>query len=524
MSSTTLDIERLKFLKKKKIELLKEKRRRQGITPLNNIREHDKQLLLTLSSHVDRWFFGGNRTGKTEWGAHECARFLHKRHPVIPLRGDLYHKKNIEGWAGCPSYDLQEDTTQPKLLELLDPDRILDTQKLRGNILLKLVYKADDGTKSTLHFKSYEQGRTKFQGAGKDFMWFDEEAPKDVYDEARMRSKAGMPFYFFCTMTPVNGMTWVYDDIYQNTLNQNLKVVTATWEDNIFLTEEQKSQMASSYTADALEVRRMGRFVQRTGLVMSWFRREINLMDANKLLNMIPKGCDVYCGIDFGYSKPCAVVYVAIDSDDNHYIFDGFYKKGLTTPQIAQLMKRKEESIKAMGLVMRQRYGDSANPSDIKEISSDPHNLPVSPVKKAVGESQEGWDEFRSRLMDQRGRVSPVTGKSKILVSDALVEMDEQKQVEYNWFLKEAENLRWDDVKRDGVRTQVPRWSDKTRKDAIDAYSYIEVSYAAPPEDPIAAQRRRAKEYAAEGDSLEDSGWAAYIANEFGFLLPPAYG
>lgn len=522
--STSPELERIKFLKRKKISLLKEKRKRQGLTPLNHIREHDKQLLLTLSPHVDRWMFGGNRSGKTEWGAHETARFLHKRHPVIPLSSPKYAKKNIEGWAACPSFDIQEDTTQPKLLSLLDPDRILDTQRLRGDILLKLSYKADDGTTSTVHFKSYEQGRSKFQGAGKDFMWFDEEAPKDVYDEGRIRSKAGLPLYFFCTMTPVNGMTWCYDDIYLNTSNPNLKVITATWDDNIFLTEEQKAQMASSYTADALEVRRSGRFVQRTGLVMSWFRRDIHLVGANKLMQMIPKGCDVYCGIDFGYSKPCAVVYVAIDADDNHYIFDGFYKKGLTTPQIALLMRRKEEIIKSMGLVMRTRYGDSANPSDIKEISSDPHNMPVIPVKKAVGESQEGWDEYRSRLMDQRGRVSLITGKGKIFVSDALMEVDEQKGGEFNWFVKETENLRWDEVKRDGVRTQVPRWSNKSPFHSIDAYSYIEVSYAAPPEDPIAAQRRRAKEYAQDQDDLESSGWAAMVGSALDGFLLPRYG
>ena len=509
MPIAELELSRLKFLKHKKIQLLKEVRRRKGITPLNSVREHDKQLQLTLSPHVDRWFMGGNRTGKTLWGAHETARFLHKRHPVIDLNSEMYKGKNIEGWAACPSYDLQEDTTQPALLSLLDPTRILDTQRLRGDILLKLVYKADDGTKSTLHFKSYEQGRTKFQGAGKDFMWFDEESPKDVFDEAHMRSKAGFPFYFYCTMTPVNGMTWVYDDIYLNTSNPNLKLVTATWKDNIFLTEEQKEQMRSSYTADALQVREEGKFVQRTGLVLSWFRRDVHIIEANEMLKRIPKGCDVYCGIDFGYAKPCAVVYVAIDSDDNHYIFDGFYKKGLTTPIIAQLMRRKEEIVKGMGLVMRTRYGDSANPSDIQEISSHPHLLPVIPVKKAVGESQEGWDEYRSRIMDQQGRVSPVTGKGKVYISSALIEVDDVKGVEFNWMLREIENLRWDEVRRDGVRSQMPRWSDKTRKDAIDAWSYVLISYAAPPEDPQTAARRLAKEEQQAADDLEESGWTA---------------
>jgi hypothetical protein len=319
----------------------------------------------------------------------------------------------------------------------------------------------------------------------------------------------------------ITQQTWVYDDIYLNTGDPNLKVINATWRDNIFLTEEQKDQMRSRYTADALQVREEGKFVQRTGLVMSWFRRDPHILDANKMLEMIPKGCDVYCGIDFGYAKPCAVVYVAIDQDDNHYIIDGFYKRGLTTPRIAELMKRKEKALIDMGFTIRSRYGDSANPSDIIEISSAPHNLPVIPVRKATGESQEGWDEYRARLMDEHGRIRPMTGRGKIYVSSALIEVDEQKGTEYNWFVKEAENLRWDDVKRDGVRTQVPRWSDKSPFHSIDAYSYILVSYAAPPPDPIAEARRRSRLAAESQDDLADTGWAACVGGALdGFLLP----
>jgi terminase large subunit-like protein len=42
--------------------------------------------------------------------------------------------------------------------------------------------KSVDGV-SYLGFKSYDQGRRKFQGTGKHVIWLDEEPPADVYEE-----------------------------------------------------------------------------------------------------------------------------------------------------------------------------------------------------------------------------------------------------------------------------------------------------------------------------------------------------
>lgn len=516
-----------KLIKKRKIEILKEQQRRKGVTPLDNIQEHNKQLLLTLSPHLSRWFFGGNRTGKTEWGAHEVARFLHKRHPAIPLSESvanfqgvpwIYKNKEISGWACCPSFDVQEETTQSKLMELLDPNRIVLAERLRGEILRKLKYKADDGTISTIHFKSYEQGRTKFQGAGKDFVWFDEEAPKDVYDEACIRSKAGFPLYSFCTMTPVNGCTWVYDDIWMATEKPNQKIITASWGDNCFLTEQQREEMRARYPEEILQMREHGNFIARTGLVCSWFRRDKNVVDDGKnIMDEIPKGCDVYCGVDFGFSAPACVIYVAVDYDNNFYVFDGFYKTGLTTPHLKMLMTRKEQAIREMGFQLRTRYCDSAQASDIAEMATktlgpdgkeyDP--MVFVPVQKETGASKESWDEYRSRLMDSHGRVSPITGRSKIRVGNNLIELDPKKNQEYNWFLKEFEGLRWEERKIGGVIHQKARWKDSDPKHCVDSFTYLLKMIVEPPERPEARRKRERERENNNFDQLQDDGWVA---------------
>jgi phage terminase large subunit-like protein len=62
------------------------------------------------------------------------------------------------------------------------------------------------GGNSTLGFKSYDQGRERWQGETLDFVWFDEEPPLDVYMEGLTRTNAtgGM---VYMTFTPLLGMS-----------------------------------------------------------------------------------------------------------------------------------------------------------------------------------------------------------------------------------------------------------------------------------------------------------------------------
>ena len=64
------------------------------------------------------------------------------------------------------------------------------------------------GGLSTLTFKSYDQGRRKWQGETLDFVWFDEEPPEEIYIEGKTRVNAtgGM---VWLTLTPLNGLSAV---------------------------------------------------------------------------------------------------------------------------------------------------------------------------------------------------------------------------------------------------------------------------------------------------------------------------
>jgi len=111
------------------------------------------------------------------------------------------------------------------------------------SIRKELVIDSGNGRESKIAFKSYEQARGKAQGAGKVLIWFDEEPPKDIFDECSVRTEAGIALYMILTMTPVKGMTWVYNEIYLNTSNPDIFVSGASWEDNSWLLPEQQAQM-----------------------------------------------------------------------------------------------------------------------------------------------------------------------------------------------------------------------------------------------------------------------------------------
>jgi len=64
------------------------------------------------------------------------------------------------------------------------------------------------GGQSVLGFKSYDQGRTKFQGETLDVVWLDEECAADIYIEALTRTNATSGMVYL-TFTPIMGMSEV---------------------------------------------------------------------------------------------------------------------------------------------------------------------------------------------------------------------------------------------------------------------------------------------------------------------------
>lgn len=286
--------------------------------------KHEKQLLFHKCTKKNRWVFGGNRTGKTECGAVEAIYLLRGIHPFKE------NKKNVKGWAVSLSTQVQRDVSQAKILHYLNPDWIEDIIMLSGKkdspesgVIDKILIKNVFGGISELGFKSCDQGREKFQGTSLDFVWFDEEPPYDIYLECKMRviDRCGE---IFGTMTPLKGLTWVYDEIYLNNSNDSeVWYMQLSWHDNPFLNEKEIKSLTSCMSKSELESRCYGNFAFSGGLVYSDFDENVNVIEPFN----VPSEWYDNVSIDPGFRNPLSCHFYAVDYDGNVYVIAEHYEK-----------------------------------------------------------------------------------------------------------------------------------------------------------------------------------------------------
>jgi phage terminase large subunit-like protein len=469
------------------LEAIAEKERRVRLDPLKYARQHSKQQEVTKSMAALRVLFWANRVGKTEWGGQETGRYATANHPYRKIA------EGVEIWVACPSYEVQEDTTQKKLFAYLPEQAIDRIDYLRGKIIKKITMK----NRTEIVFKSYDQGREKFQGTGKRLIWFDEEPPKDIWEECFVRVEAGQQLDVILTMTPVKGMTWVYSDLYLATNNPDLFISSAGWDDNPYLTTEQKDQMSRGLSKQSLLVRREGKFVKRVGLVCAWWDRSKHVRHYDGL-NPSWTWLEV---LDGGWSDPAAWLLVGIDNDNNVHVVSGFRQKQLGTKRIKELRNAKIGNLTISG-----GWIDTDNPRLQAELAKSDRetglgSIYLQPVEKKPNESKS-WDETLAVKLEEYGKIQAGIGEPRLYISDNLIEPNELTGNDENWLVQEIENLVWLERSSRAGDEIVPKWDDHRRFghhfDGIRALSYLLVSYiksskesrAHHPSQPIGWKRR----------------------------------
>lgn len=219
-----------------------------------------------------RLLVGGNRTGKTYSGAAEAVYMALCQHPFKP-----YLEPN-EGWVVSETYKVQEEASQKIIMSLLPPNQIKKIINIKGGVMeaihVDVVKKGKKIGLSKIGFKSSDSGVRNFAGAAKRWIWFDEEPPQEIYKECVARIAAGMPLDIWFTMTPIfqqrgsggrGGMSWVYREIYQKKDNVRTSAFHMSIDDNMFLTEEQKTEQKLKYTGVEYDIRIKGEFKLLSG-------------------------------------------------------------------------------------------------------------------------------------------------------------------------------------------------------------------------------------------------------------------
>lgn len=254
--------------------LQQEALRRAKDDPLLNFRPHKKQKAFIDCCLGGEYFlvlfFASNRAGKSQAGAVVGAN-LARFGPAKP--NSIYNgagKDSIEvrdkatsGWVVSLDFNNSQEVIQPKYFDNgfvsggerpLIPDREIKEWRIKDQIL-----KLKNG--SIVGFRSCDSEVKKFQGAGKDWIHFDEEPPKEIFDEATIRVGAGRRLLVFvtCTLLPppgqAGGVTWSFQEFvkpWQRGELEEAQIFTASIYDNPHLLPAEIARLEARYGKDTL--------------------------------------------------------------------------------------------------------------------------------------------------------------------------------------------------------------------------------------------------------------------------------
>ena len=209
---------------------------------------------------------------------------------------------------------------------------------------------------SKLTFKSAESGWEKFQGKAIHRASLDEHIPYDIYKELQARL-VDFKGDIISAMTPTEGMTWEYDEIYESFLAGEAPDIECFFfktYDNEYLDHDEVDRLAAQFEdEDERAMRLEGKFVEFAGMVYKEFSRNVHLIEDSPI-----KGCTLVRGIDHGLNNPTACVWMLIDKDDVHYIVREYYERERTVKENAAEIKRitlevcKRHQVKVMSTII----------------------------------------------------------------------------------------------------------------------------------------------------------------------------
>jgi phage terminase large subunit-like protein len=298
---------------------------------------HQKQYVFHSSKKKKKLYIGGNRSGKTTGGVCEDIWRSLCRHPyrpdlneIGPNRGRVIAVDFVNG---------VEKIIFPQFKQWLYPSALKGGawESAYDKVLRTLTF----SNGSTIEFMSYDQDLDKFAGTSRHWIHFDEEPPRSIYIEnmARLVDTDGD---FHITMTPVEGMTWVFDDLYDGNVDNadsEVEVIEVDMHENPFLTENAIKSFIGSIDDDDKQARIAGKFVQAGGRVYKNFDPTVGGLHVLKEPVDNPKetfkDCLWIMSLDHGLNNPTAVYWMAVDRKGFITVFHEHYRKEWTIDQHA---------------------------------------------------------------------------------------------------------------------------------------------------------------------------------------------
>jgi phage terminase large subunit-like protein len=305
--------------------------------PLQFFHPHPKQVDFLASRDPVKAFLGGNRSGKTTAGIvddliqavdrdslPEHLQPFKKWEPpffcriiapdfVSTMEGVIFHKlrewvprSQLKGGSWDSAYDKQR-----RLLNFKNGSRF--------------------------EFMTFEQDLDKFSGAALHRVHYDEEPPQEIRTENQMRliDYGGEELF---TMTPLLGISWMFDHVYEKRHLPGFTVVQVDMDDNPHLNQEAKNRLLDGLSDEERIARKEGRFVHFGGMVFGEFRDSIHVTSPPDPRTI--RDQSIVIGIDPGI-RWTGVSFIAFDDENFALVFDELYLQQHTVPQVAALIEAK---------------------------------------------------------------------------------------------------------------------------------------------------------------------------------------
>lgn len=345
-------------------------------------------------------------------------------------------KSNV--WYVSPSYKQSEQIMWRMIKEYLPKHTIAKTNDTKLRIELK--------NGSYIELKGADTSPDSLRGVRIDFLILDEidsfknwnTVWKEVLRPTLIDSQGKAMFIG----TP-KGYRQLYD-LFNEKDSQYISFRFTSY-DNPYLAKEEIDSARAESDEDTFAQEYLAEFKKYSGLVYKAFNRETHIIPPFE----IPSGWVRYRGVDFGFINPTAVVSIAIDPKGIIYVYDVLYEKGLSTPNLAQLMAQR-----AINQHFMMTLGDSASASDISELNT--YGIPITAVEKSSGEKDVDWLTYRVRKITER----LLNGTIKIFSNCEPL-------------IFEFENYQYKEVQEGGIIVEKPM---KMNDHALDALSYIVVN------------------------------------------------
>lgn len=267
----------------------------------------------------ERLLLAGNQLGKTLAGAAEAAFHLTGQYPDWWAGRRFDHP--VRAIFGGETSLLVRDVMQNKLCGqpgmpsergtgMIPKDCILDSTMGRGvsDAFDTIMVRHASGGVSTGLFKTYEQGREKWQADTIDFIWCDEEPPQDIYSEAlaRLTATAGM---IYVTFTPMLGRSKVVTRFLDEP-SSDRAATTMTIDDVTHISPAEREKILKRYLPHEREARLRGIPMLGSGAIFQTLESEV-ACEPFKIPNFWP----MIWGIDFGIGHPFGAALLAWDRD-----------------------------------------------------------------------------------------------------------------------------------------------------------------------------------------------------------------